>query len=126
MALVRTIERGSIEAAVFQVRDGYRATMRNPSFHWHPGVFPDLDLLWNWLHFQVATVESGLPLSSDWLPLNGDRPGNCFYRDWFVYRLRPGYWHGYDPLTNRCYTAKTYAQLRAKIDSCETQRQQSA
>lgn len=122
MTLVRTIERGSIEAAVFQVRDGYRATMRSPSFHWHPGVFPDLEQLWNWLQFQVATVESGLPLNRDWLPLDGDRRGNCFYRDWFVYRLRAGRWQGYDPLTNRCYSAATYTQLRAKIDCCEAQR----
>ncbi len=125
MTLVRIIERGSIEAAIFRVRQGYRATIRSPAFHWHPGIFADFDCLWDWLQFQVAAVESGLPLSQDWLPLAGDRRGNGFYRDWFIYHARARLWQGYDPLTNRCWLADKRANLVAKIDNVECHRQKA-
>lgn len=124
MTLIRIIERGSIEAAVFQVRHGYRATIRSPGFHWHPGIFPEFDRLWDWLQFQVATVETGLPLSPDWLPLDGDRRGNGFYRDWFIYRPQAQLWQGYDPSTNCCLARRSRLQLQAEIDSLEDRRQQ--
>lgn len=118
---IQVIEYSNIEASIFPVEEGYRAVIRSPDFFWHPGVFSDLQLLWEWLRLQVETRARGLPLGGDWLMLEGDFDSNEIYQDWFIYDAGKR-WEGYDPLTNRCYCASRLQELKRKIDQVERKR----
>lgn len=118
---IQSIESDAIAASIYPVQQGYRVVINSPEFYWHPGIFPSLPQLREWLTHQFRTLELGLPLGGDWLMLEGDFDSNEIYRGWFVYDARCS-WRGYDPFTNRCYRAATLKQLKAKIDQIEFER----
>jgi hypothetical protein len=118
---IQVITRDDIEARIFPVQQGYRVEVSTALVdYWHPGVFPHLQQLQAWLTFELAKLDSGFSLSGDWMMLEGDFDGNGRYREWFICQQKN--WQGYDPFTNRCYTAPTRSTLTAKIDRIESDR----
>ena len=110
-----------IEARIYRVQQGYRVEVTSTlSDYWHPGIFPNLKELLKWLQPQLETLNAGFPLGGDWMMLEGDFDGNGIYRDWFIYEAQ--HWQGYDPWTNCCYGAPSFAALKSKIDQIEAVR----
>ena len=84
---IELIEYGSIEARIYRVQKGYRVEVSGTEteFYWHPGIFPSLQVLRDWLIPQLeALVNDGLALGGEWMMLEGDFDGNELYRDWFI------------------------------------------
>ena len=118
---VRVITLDDIEARICQVEQGYRVEVSSClSDYWHPGVFWDLQQLEEWLEPELEILDAGFSLGGDWMMLEGDFDGNGRYRDWFICQAQQ--WQGYDPMTNRCYSAASLAALMAKIDRIEADR----
>ena len=118
---IKIVEHGGVEARIYQIEQGYRVEVNGTEtdFYWHPGIFHSRQELWDWLRPQLeALIDSGLALSGEWMTLEGDFDGNELYRDWFICQKQP-HWEGYDPLTNRCYTASSLAMLKVKIDQIQ-------
>lgn len=121
---VQIVERQGVEICIYRVLKGYRVEVSGigTQFYWHPGIFPELPALWDWLVPQLeAFVEDGVALGGEWMMLEGDFDGNGFYRDWFVCKTAQS-WQGYDPVTNCCYTAPTWQALREKIEKVKKSR----
>ncbi|HEY9632255.1 MAG TPA: hypothetical protein V6D14_02550 [Coleofasciculaceae cyanobacterium] len=118
---IHLITLDDIEARIFQVQQGYRIEISSTLVdYWHPGVFPDLLQLEEWLNFELEKLQAGFSLSSEWMMFEGDFDGNGIYRDWFIFEAQ--HWQGYDPLTNRCYTSSSLKELKMKIDRIEDER----
>ncbi|GAB4174359.1 MAG: hypothetical protein Fur006_04210 [Coleofasciculaceae cyanobacterium] len=118
---VRVITLDDIEARIYQVEQGYRVEVSSClSDYWHPGVFWDLQQLEIWLEPELEILNAGFSLGGDWMMLEGDFDGNGRYRDWFICQAQQ--WQGYDPMTNRCYSAASLVALMAKIDRIEADR----
>jgi hypothetical protein len=118
---IKVIIFDDIEARIYRVQNGYRVEVSTTLVdYWHPGVFRDLHHLEEWLKFELEKLEAGFCLGGDWLMLEGDFDGNGIYRDWFICEEKN--WQGYDPLTNRCYSASSSLALKAKIDRIENER----
>jgi hypothetical protein len=117
---LQVITLDGIEARIFPVQQGYRVEISTTLLdYWHPGIFPDLHELEEWLKFELEKLEASFALSNDWMMMEGDFDGNGLYRNWFICQDKG--WQGYDPLTNRCYSAATRSALKAKIDSIEAE-----
>jgi len=115
---VQVIEHAGVEVRIYRVQQGYRVEVSGTEteFYWHPGIFESVQELWNWLQPQLEVIlDSGLALAGEWMTLEGDFDDNQIYRDWFINK-KDQEWQGYDPLTNRCYTAQSLEMLKEKID----------
>jgi hypothetical protein len=120
---VQVINFDDIEARIFQVQQGYRVEVSSTlNDYWHPGIFPNFQQLEEWLQSQLAILSAGFSLGGDWLMLESDFDTNEIYRGWFIDKSVKN-WQGYDPLTNRCYSASTRKALTAKINQIEDKRQ---
>jgi hypothetical protein len=118
---LQVITLDDIEARIFPVQQGYRVEVSTTlADYWHPGIFPDLRQLEQWLTFELEKLEASFVLGGDWMMLEGDFDGNELYGNWFICQEKD--WQGYDPLTNCCYSAPTRSALKAKIDSIESER----
>ncbi|MEQ8996885.1 MAG: hypothetical protein RID53_10330 [Coleofasciculus sp. B1-GNL1-01] len=119
----QAISHDGIEVRIYPVEQGYRVVVSSIlNEYWHPGIFPSVQELWDWVQPQVeALAEDGLPLAREWMMLDSDFDGNGMYGDWFINQAAR-HWEGYDPLTNRCYTASTRIALTRKIDQIQAQR----
>lgn len=117
---IHVIESSGIEARIYQIQYGYRAEINGTEteFYWHPGIFQDFYQLKEWLKFELEKLEAGFFLRGDWLMLEGDFDGNSMYKNWFICHQQQN-WQGFDPLTNRCYTASSWKALKEKIDQIE-------
>jgi hypothetical protein len=118
---IKVIPLDDIEARIYRVQLGYRVEVSSTlTDYWHPGIFPDLNELLEWLKPELEELNAGFALGGEWMMLESDFDGNGIYRDWFICEAQQ--WQGYDPFTNRCHVAPSFSSLRKKIDQIEAER----